>query len=65
MTRSDPGQWMCVQNTEGRWSVWPAELPLPAGWHAESAPAAREDCLTMIETRWTDPRPAALQEVMA
>lgn len=65
MTRPDPGQWICVQNTEERWSVWPAELPVPAGWQARSAPARREDCLGEIERRWSDPRPAALKEVMA
>ncbi|MGR3759141.1 MbtH family NRPS accessory protein [Roseobacteraceae bacterium NS-SX3] len=64
MTRSDSGQWICVQNNEGRWSVWPAELPVPAGWRAESAPATRDNCLAEIGTRWTDPRPDALKEVM-
>ncbi|NIZ12298.1 MbtH family NRPS accessory protein [Phaeobacter sp. HF9A] len=62
MTRSDPGQWISVQNNEGRWSVWPAELPVPAGWRAMSAAASREACLAEIETRWTDPRPNSLKE---
>lgn len=65
MTQPDPNQWICVQNTEGRWSVWPADLPVPAGWQAESAPASRKECLATIRTRWSDPRPEALKELMA
>ncbi|WP_417473867.1 MbtH family protein [Leisingera sp.] len=65
MTQSDTGQWICVQNNEGRWSVWPADVPVPAGWHAEGAPATRETCLAEIEARWSDPRPNALKKVMA
>ncbi|KIC08886.1 hypothetical protein RA19_18165 [Leisingera sp. ANG-M1] len=65
MTQPGPDQWICVRNSEGRWSVWPADLPVPAGWQAESAPADRGACLAEIEARWSDPRPEALQEAMA
>jgi len=65
MTRPDPAAWICVKNTEGRWSVWPADLPVPAGWQAQGAPDTRAACLAEIERRWSDPRPDALAEVMA
>ncbi len=65
MTHPAPDLWICVKNIEDRWSVWPAALPVPAGWQAESAPAPHADCLARIEALWQDPRPAALKEVMA
>ncbi|TNJ42748.1 MbtH family NRPS accessory protein [Phaeobacter sp. B1627] len=65
MTSPDVGLWLCVVNTEGRWSVWPADLPVPQGWTAKGAAARHEDCLADLETRWSDPRPIALKEAMA
>lgn len=65
MIRAEPDLWICVQNRENRWSVWPTDLPIPAGWTAESKPASRDDCLAVIEAEWTDFRPNALRKVMA
>ena len=33
----DDGRWLVVRNLEGRWSVAPADRPIPAGWTAEGA----------------------------
>lgn len=67
MTRSITAEadWLVLHNAEGRWSVWPATYPLPAGWQAEGSPAPRAECLARIETLWADPRPLALRAVMA
>ena len=64
MTHPDPELWICVKNTEDRWSVWPAALPVPAGWQAQGAPECHADCLARVEQNWQDPRPAALKEAM-
>lgn len=67
MTRSltADADWRILCNSEGRYSVWPAPYPLPAGWQAVGQPASRAECLTRIETLWADPRPLALQKAMA
>ena len=57
----DDGRWLVVRNLEGRWSVAPADRPIPAGWTAEGAPATRDGCLARIETDWHDQRPLSLQ----
>lgn len=66
MTRSltADADWSILRNAEGRYSVWPTLYPLPAGWLAVGTPASRAECLTRIETLWTDPRPVALQKAM-
>ena len=58
----DDGRWLVVRNLEGRWSVAPADRPIPAGWTAEGAPAPRAECLARIETDWRDQRPLSLQQ---
>ena len=57
----DDGRWLVVRNLEGRWSVAPADRPIPAGWTAEGAPASRAACLARIEADWRDQRPVSLQ----
>ncbi|HEX2047484.1 MAG TPA: MbtH family NRPS accessory protein [Acidimicrobiales bacterium] len=45
-----------VVNDEGMYSIWPVDLPVPAGWDVcETGP--RESCLNRIEELWTDMRP--------
>jgi len=56
-TRSDELQ-VVVINARGQYSVWPAALGIPAGWHRFGEPAARERCVAAVEAAWTDMRPA-------
>lgn len=57
--------WLVVCNHEGRFSVWPRERPVPAGWRAVEDAETREDALSRIAEVWTDMRPNRLKEVMA
>ncbi|MYW67584.1 MbtH family NRPS accessory protein [Streptomyces sp. SID8379] len=54
-----------VLNDEEQFSIWWADRPLPAGWHAEGTEGTREECLERINTLWTDMRPLSLRLRMA
>ncbi|MER7111551.1 MbtH family protein [Streptomyces sp. NPDC000229] len=53
-----------VVNEEEQYSIWWADRPLPAGWHAEGTEGSREVCLAHIDTVWTDMRPLSLRRRM-
>ncbi|WP_374591921.1 MbtH family protein [Aquabacterium sp.] len=52
---------LVLQNDEQQYSLWPSFLPLPKGWTAVHGPAPRAECLTYVDTHWTDLRPASLR----
>ncbi|MFD4502448.1 MbtH family protein [Streptomyces sp. NPDC058457] len=52
---------LVVVNHEEQYSVWPAPLPLPAGWRATGFEGSREEALAHIGTVWTDLRPLSLR----
>jgi uncharacterized protein YbdZ (MbtH family) len=54
----DPdGIFNVLINDEEQHSLWPAKLPVPAGWRAVLSDAGRQACLDYIEANWTDIRP--------
>ncbi|MEU9340253.1 MbtH family NRPS accessory protein [Streptomyces sp. NPDC048278] len=55
------GSFLAVVNHEGRYSVWPRNRELPAGWRQEGPAGTEEECLARIERIWTDLRPAAVR----
>ena len=54
------GIFRALRNHEGQWSLWPAALAVPEGWQAMCEPLDRASCLRLIETEWSDMRPAGL-----
>jgi uncharacterized protein YbdZ (MbtH family) len=54
------GSYLVLVNEENQHSLWPADIDVPAGWRVALEPSPRADCLTYIETHWTDLRPASL-----
>ncbi|MET8579606.1 MbtH family NRPS accessory protein [Streptomyces collinus] len=62
---TDEAVYRVVLNDEEQYSIWWADRPLPAGWHAEGTEGSREDCLARIDTVWTDMRPLSLRLRMA
>ncbi|CAJ3785410.1 balhimycin biosynthetic protein MbtH [Burkholderia pseudomallei] len=57
----DPdGSFQVLVNEEGQHSLWPAELPAPAGWRRTFGEAGRQACLDHIEAEWTDLRPRSV-----
>ncbi|MBV9822204.1 MAG: MbtH family protein [Actinobacteria bacterium] len=53
------GSFLALVNASGQWSLWPADLSVPAGWDVSFGPAARTECITHVESRWVDLRPVA------
>ncbi|MFD5794183.1 MbtH family protein [Streptomyces diastatochromogenes] len=62
---SDDAVYRVVLNDEEQYSIWWADRPLPAGWHAEGTEGSREECLARIDAVWTDMRPLSLRRRMA
>ena len=54
----DPdGSFVVLVNDEDQHSLWPADLPAPAGWSGVHGPDTRQACLDYVEKNWTDIRP--------
>ncbi|MGN6372211.1 MAG: MbtH family protein [Solirubrobacteraceae bacterium] len=51
-----------VVNHEEQYSIWPASRPVPAGWTDTTKTGAKDECLTFIETVWTDMRPLSVRD---
>ena len=51
-----------VVNDEEQYSIWAGDRPAPAGWHDVGVAGTKDECLTHIETVWTDMRPRSLRE---
>lgn len=58
------GHWRVVVNHEDQYSVWPTDLPNPAGWRDEGFTGPKEECLGHIDAVWTDMRPRSLRMAM-
>ncbi len=54
-------QYWVVVNGEGQYSIWPADSPPPSGWQRVGSARPKTECLSEIETVWTDMRPASLR----
>ncbi len=54
-------QYSVVVNGEGQYSIWPADSLPPSGWQRVGSPRPKSECLSEIETVWTDMRPASLR----
>lgn len=52
-----------VRNDEEQYSVWPHGRDLPAGWHAAGFTGTKAECLSHVDTVWTDMRPRSAREV--
>ena len=57
--------FLVLINEEEQHSLWPEPIQVPAGWTAVHGPDTRQNCLTYINTNWTDMRPASLQLAMS
>ncbi|MEV6424513.1 MbtH family protein [Streptomyces sp. NPDC051662] len=61
---NDEAFYLVLVNTEGQHSVWPTFADVPKGWEVVFGPRLRQECLTFVETHWTDMRPKSLIEAM-
>lgn len=54
-------EYSVVKNSEGQFSIWLLELPLPEGWQISGFIGKKQDCLDYIRKEWRDMRPFTLQ----
>jgi MbtH protein len=56
-------EYKVVVNGEEQYSIWPADRDNAAGWRDAGPRGPKSDCLTWIETNWTDLRPLSLRRL--
>jgi uncharacterized protein YbdZ (MbtH family) len=62
--QEDTTTYKVVVNHEEQYSIWPTERDTPLGWRDTGIRGHKQDCLTYIETVWTDMRPLSLRTQM-
>jgi MbtH protein len=57
----DPDRnYTVLVNAAGQHSLWPASVPVPAGWTLTHGPSDRAACLDYVNATWRDLRPGAV-----
>lgn len=57
-------EYKVVVNNELQYSIWPTWKADPPGWTNEGTKGTKEECLTHIDSIWTDMRPLSLRKWM-
>jgi MbtH protein len=60
----DDARYVVLRNDEDQYSLWLADLAVPAGWHREDKEGTKEECSAYVDEVWTDMRPRSLRERM-
>lgn len=58
------GTHAVVVNDEAQYSLWPADLAVPAGWRETGMRGSPDECVAYVEREWTDMRPLSLRRAM-
>jgi RimJ/RimL family protein N-acetyltransferase/uncharacterized protein YbdZ (MbtH family) len=58
-------EFVVVRNDEEQYSVWPADMGLPPGWHSTGFAGTEQQCLDHVAEVWTDLRPLSVRRVLA
>lgn len=58
---TDSTTYQVVLNDEEQYSIWPVDLPVPAGWRKEGKTGPKSECLAHVKQVWTDMTPASLR----
>lgn len=62
---NDEAVFKVLVNDEEQYSLWPADLPVPAGWAETGQQGSKQDCDEYVNRVWTDMRPKSLRDAMA
>jgi MbtH protein len=46
--------FLVLANDEGRYSLWPAFLDVPAGWRVAHDAASRDEARAFVDAHWLD-----------
>lgn len=61
-SRHDNQRYAVAVNGRGQYALWPAALPLPAGWTGAGPVGSRNECLAHVRRVWQDIRPAHMPQ---
>lgn len=61
MHEETPSHYLVLINEEEQYSLWPADLAVPAGWRTVLPASTKEEALAYVEANWLDMRPASLR----
>jgi MbtH protein len=61
--REDTAVYKVLVNHEEQYSLWLADLDVPAGWRETGKSGSKEECLAYVEQVWTDMRPLSLRKL--
>jgi MbtH protein len=57
----DNAQYQVLRNDEDQYSLWLADLAIPAGWHSVGMRGTKQECTDYVDEVWTDMRPRSLR----
>ena len=60
----DDATYQVLRNDEDQYSLWPADLDVPEGWHQAGKEGTKDECSAYVDEVWTDMRPRSLRERM-
>lgn len=58
----DARTYTVVINDEEQYSIWLADREIPSGWRTVGTTGPKAECLSYIESVWTDMRPLSLRK---
>lgn len=61
---NDDAVFKVLVNAEEQYSMWPADLPVPAGWTETGQQGSKKECDEYVNRVWTDMRPKSLRDAM-
>jgi MbtH protein len=61
----DNREYVALVNDEEQYSLWLAELAVPAGWKQVGSRGTKQACLDYIKNVWTDMRPLSVRKADA
>jgi MbtH protein len=60
----DDARYEVLRNDEEQYSLWLADLDVPAGWRKAGMEGTKDECSAYVDKVWTDMRPRSLRERM-
>jgi MbtH protein len=63
-TDNEDRSYVVVRNDERQYALWPADLDIPAGWHAQPKTGTEQECMAYVDEVWTDMRPQSLIDAL-
>lgn len=61
---ADNRTYIVLINAEEQYSLWPKEKKIPPGWNFVGKEGSKSDCVSYVDSVWTDMRPLSLRKKM-